>query len=320
VSRASIRELLRLTVVAVATTIAGCADSPTTDPGRGTTPAPIIPTPSPLVPAPPGSPEFIYVTNADGTGATRLTKGGQASWSPDGRRIVFHRYPTPSPPGLIYVIDVDGSNERELLPGEWPSWSSDGKRIVFADGGGLEVMDADGSNDRHLLGVDFVDDAGQAPGLPPLHPVWSPDGKRIAFERGSDWESWPSEIFVMNTDGTNLHRLSMDTHGPWYSEYGPAWSPDGRSIAYWSYSYGIAITDADGGTPRSVFADPHVGSGSKPAWSPDGGSLAVNTPRDGTRWITILSLRTKTTQLLISDAYDLTYSPDGKRVAFTSTR
>lgn len=318
-SHRPIRELLRVAIVALMVAPAGCVDSPTTDPDRGATPAPITPTPP--VPVPPSGPtEYIYLANADGTGAIRLTKGGQASWSPDGRRIVFHRYPTPAPPGRIYVIDVDGSNEHELLPGEWPAWSSDGNRIVFADEGGLEVMNVDGSNGVHLLGTDFVDDANQAVGLPLLHPVWSPDGKRIAFERGTDWQNWPSKIFVMNVDGSNLHGLSTNTRGVSYSEDGPAWSPDGRSIAYWSWGYGIAIADADGGTPRPVFADPQVLSGFKPAWSPDGEVIAITTTRDATRSITVVSLRTNTTQLLIRDAYDLTYSPDGKRVAFTSTR
>src|SRR5690242_8458808 len=79
VSYASIRELLRVTIVALAAMVAGCADSRGTDPGPGP-PAPITPTP-PSAPTPAGSTEYVFVANADGTGATQLTKGGQASWS-----------------------------------------------------------------------------------------------------------------------------------------------------------------------------------------------------------------------------------------------
>src|SRR5690349_937926 len=73
----STREFLRITTVALAAMVAGCADSRGTDPGPGP-PAPITPTP-PSAPTPAGSTEYVFVANADGTGATQLTKGGQAS-------------------------------------------------------------------------------------------------------------------------------------------------------------------------------------------------------------------------------------------------
>jgi hypothetical protein len=118
------------------------------------------------------------------------------------------------------------------------------------------------------------------------------DGKRSAFGRASDLGEFAlyADFRHEHSKAPNLHRLSPEyiLGVLVFRVRSGVGSPTGRSrFAYWSYGYGIAITDADGGTPRSVFADPHVGSGSKPAWSPDGGSLAVNTPgmaRGGSRF------------------------------------
>src|SRR4051812_9671904 len=115
----------------------------------------------PTPPNPPGSfvPErqTIYVANADGSNATKLTVGKWPSWSPDGRRVAFYRGTTEALPQSIYVIDVDGSGELLLASGRSPSWSPDGKRLVFADDAGMEVMNADGTNKTLLLSRDYYD-------------------------------------------------------------------------------------------------------------------------------------------------------------------
>jgi Tol biopolymer transport system component len=308
-----VRELLRISTAAAAGILMGCSDS-SSAPTQATPPPATPAAPAPSIPV-----EYIIVANTDGSSAVRLTSGGKASWSPDGRRLVFRRYVTPTQP-VVYVINGNGSGEQQLQAGDSPAWSPDGKRIVFADDAGLETMDPDGSHVTLLLGKDFRDDNNQSAGLAPLNPAWSPDGKRIAFERSTDWTNWPTTVFVMNVDGSNLHHASSNIGPTEYAEAAPAWSPDGSSLAYWSNAYGIAITDANGGTPRSILSDPGVMSDSKPAWSTDGASLAINTDRfnaDKTRSIMVVSVLTHATQLLILEGYDAAFSPDGKHIAYS---
>jgi Tol biopolymer transport system component len=83
-------------------------------------------------------------------------------------------------------------------------------------------------------------------------PVPSPDGSRIAFmsfDRGgaSNWE-----LFVMNSDGSNVVRLT-NNHA---NDGLPAWSPDGRKIAFVSDRDGvwsIWVTNPDGSDQRKLF-------------------------------------------------------------------
>ena len=119
-------------------------------------------------------------------------------------------------------------------------------------------------------------------------PAFSPDGSRIAFVSNRDKDpdrSYNHDLWVVPASGpaqapTQLTTYAGEDNGPDTSSY-PAWSPDGRSIAYIKggpvelFSYGtrhLAVVPASGGEPRILTAalDRNVGN---PIWSPDGKSL-----------------------------------------------
>jgi dipeptidyl aminopeptidase/acylaminoacyl peptidase len=132
--------------------------------------------------------------------------------------------------------------------------------------------------------------------------AWSPDGRSIVFTSNRETEpdaSYKSDLWLVATDGADAgsgaQRLTNDD----WTKSSPAWSPDGRSIAYIGAIdgvYGIqqlvVIPAESGGTPRVLTSalDRWVDSF---RWSPDGGwiyfvyeqlggaHLARVRPRDG---------------------------------------
>jgi TolB protein len=111
---------------------------------------------------------MIYVMNADGSGARRLTFAGNynstPSWSPDGTKLAFAGVDKEKDAFDIFVINTDGSGLQRLTSsrkssGKWanneaPTFAPDGQRVLFAsDRTGtsqLYMVNIDGNNERRI--------------------------------------------------------------------------------------------------------------------------------------------------------------------------
>ena len=218
----------------------------------------------------------IYIINADGSDVRQLTTADSgftgASWSPDGRRIVYNSCPDHSSICNIFAVNDDGSFPTFLSGNHdlWPSWSPDGSKIAFASprdssDRDIYVMDVDGGDITRVFdteGTDFV-------------PSWSPDGKQIIF---ASHRNRNTDVYVMELDGGKQTKIT----GALSSDRAPAWSPDGTKIAYVSFREDldpeIYLMNSDGSGIRRLTRS--SGQDNNPSWSPDGRMLVFESERD----------------------------------------
>jgi TolB protein len=129
------------------------------------------------------------------------------------------------------------------------------------------------------------------------------------------------ELVVADADGHNPQAIVRNSE-PILS---PAWSPDGRHLAYVSFATGrsnVIVQDLYTGQNRIVSSD--RGINGAPAWSPDGRHLAVGLSRGGSPdiWVIDLDGEVRTRQLTHhwSINTEPTWSRDGRQIFFTSDR
>lgn len=306
------QRLRDVVLTAVGALAASCANwaLPISTEDPGAVEGPVLPEDPPNQPS---RTTAIYLAGADGSDPQPLVVGARPAWSPDGQRIVFQSG------GKIHVVASDGRRDTVLAVGKDPAWSPDSRRIVFVNDDGIAVMGADGSGLTVIRTHDVRDDIWAEGDMGIGKPAWSPDGGLIAFEHLGDGDMVPAQIFLMHADGSEPRRLTA-TSGIQYAESDPSWSPDGTSLVFWSYGSGITTATVTGDTPpTSLYQNfPAVAYGSKPAWSPDGTTILFTGNRHGAAAPSVWSLRVsdRSVNVLLPDASDAVWSPDGHRVAF----
>jgi len=178
---------------------------------------------------------------ASGAAVRRLTTtatdeaSSQPSWLPDGSGILFRRSGPTSRVGSIWQMGVLGASPvlrfTTPAPPLYPSFAPDMTRVAYA-----AILSPTGDTDRAIFSqaADGSDlrTLFDAPGAYDSAPAWSPDGARIAFESnanvGGANPEGDMEVWTMAADGSAPTQL---THNAIHDE-GPAWSPDGRLLAY----------------------------------------------------------------------------------------
>ena len=147
-----------------------------------------------------------------------------------------------------------------------------------------------------------------------------PPTARIAFvATGWSVHDADQEIFLMNPDGTGITPISNSPG----SDIEPAWSPDGRRLAFTSKRDGnfeIYIMNADGGNQVRLTDSPEADH--YPAWSPDGQKIAFSSYQDTHEDLYVINLD-GTGLARLTNTPDINerypdWSPDGKTILFSA--
>lgn len=148
-----------------------------------------------------------------------------------------------------------------------------------------------------------------------VQPNFSPDGRMFAF--CSD-RSGTVEIWIAGADGSSPRQL---THGQGREQCSPAWSPDGRRIAFDSVgadgTVQIWIVALDGGPARQLTRPPD--NHYVPTWSRDGQWIYCSSLRNGLRNIWRVRVETAASQQLTTNGsgYIALESMDGRGILYT---
>ena len=198
-------------------------------------------------------------------------------------------------------------------------------QIVFASSRSvvpqLYLVNADGTDLTQLTNMDNG----------ACQPSWAPDGTRLVFispclGRGEIFETIYNEssLYIINADGTGLKQLTPSPG----SDFEPAWSPDGKQIAFTSVRGGfrqIYALNVDSLAVTLLTNTTDSIESSEPSWSPDGSKIVYTVKRVGAYQVWSMNSNGQEAIQLVRSGQDLwdylpAWSPDGRTIFFSQRR
>jgi tricorn protease len=222
----------------------------------------------------------------------------------------------------LFAYDTERREVRKVVKNDGfdIKWASAGPgAIVYVQFGSMHLLDVESGESKEV----HVTLAADMPGVRPhfekvaehvLNADISPTGKRAVFESHGEILTAPAE----KGDVRNI------TRSPAVADRDPAWSPDGKSIAWFSDEsgeYALHVADQSGlGKVRKIDLGGPPSFFYSPKWSPDGKKIAYSDKRLNLWCVEAdggTPVKLDTDLLEVNNEFDAAWSPDSRWLAYT---